>query len=194
MSWRRSHTRVVTFPLDRGELINMTIQSLFPPTLRPKPSSSTTSTPNRSIQTEQSLLPSHEGMIPSPGMTHSHLNDPPTLPSLLMVQRREQETAPWQRSTKITERAPSGNVKYLLWWLPSALHSTAFGCSQPADKYTWKMYIRPSFKRNKICQLHSWYSVFMWRWVNTRVTSMQYILMLTSLLPNTRKHQSFLQA
>ena len=149
MSWLQSRTRVVTFPLDRGELINMTIQSLFPPTPRPKPSSSTTSTPHRSIRTELSLLLSHEGMIPFPGMTHSHLNDPPTLPSVLLVQRREQGTAPWQRSTKITERAQSGNVKYLLWWLPSALHSTAFGCSQPADKYTWKMYIRQVLKGTK---------------------------------------------
>lgn len=154
-------------------------------TPRPKPSSSTASTPNRSLRTEPSLLLSHEGMIPLPGMTHSHLNDPPTLPSLLLVRRREQGTAPWQPSTKITEKAPSGNVKYLLWWLPSAPLSTAFGCSQPADKYTWKMYRRRVLKGTKYANsipgaLCSREDVKTWAWLPCNTFA--------------RSHQSFLQA
>lgn len=58
-----------------------------------------------------------------PGMTHSLWNDPPTLPTPLLVQPGEQGIAPWQPSTEITLRAQAANVKYLLWWLPLAFHS-----------------------------------------------------------------------
>lgn len=44
-----------------------------------------------------------------------------TPPSLL--EQPEQGIAPWQPSTEITLRPRAANMKYLLWWLPPALHS-----------------------------------------------------------------------